>query len=131
MNSLKAILAGCVFIIVVVLCMQMVFIMVAVGYNALAKTYPLLIDISGLLKYLTGIPVFIAIMFAGGYITASVAGFKSRMKIQVHCMTVGLIATAAIMYPALENASLTMTGIIVFLLALAATAAGGLYRQKN
>ena len=69
MRSLKAIIAGCVFIVVVILLMQLLYIFVAVGYNALAKGYPFLNDISGLFRYIVGIPVFVIIMFAGGYIT--------------------------------------------------------------
>jgi hypothetical protein len=131
MRSLKAIIAGCVFIIVVILFLQLAYIFIAVAYNALAKDYPILNDISGYFRYLIGIPVFITVMFIGGYITANIAGIEDRMKVLLHCMTVGLITAGGMMYPTLENSDLTITGIAVFLLALIATPAGGLYWQKD
>ena len=131
MRSIKAIVAGCLFIIIVILLMQLVYIFIAVGYNALAKDYPFLNDISGVFRYIIGIPVFIAVMFAGGYITATIAGVKHNMKVWPHCMAVGLITAGGMIYTAMENSSLTLTGIVVFILALAATTAGGLYWQKG
>lgn len=127
MRSIKAIIAGCAFIIIVILLLQLVYIFIAVGYNALAKDYPLLHDISGSFRYLVGIPAFIAVMFVGGYITADISG----SKVIPHCLAVGFITAGGMIYSALEYSSLTMTGIVVFVLALAATTAGGLYWQKD
>ena len=131
MRSIKAIVVGCLFVIVVILLMQLVYIFVAVGYNALAKYYPLLNDISGVFRYIIGIPVFIAIMFAGGYITAAIASVDNKMTVLLYCMTVGFITVGGMMYTAVENSSLTLTGIVVFILALVATTAGGLYWHKG
>lgn len=127
MRSIKAIVAGCAFIIVVILLLQLVYIFVAVGYNALAKDYPFLHDISGSFRYLIGIPAFIAVMFVGGYITADIAS----MRVVPHCLAVGFISAGGMIFSALEYSSLTITGIVVFILALAATTAGGLYWQKD
>ena len=107
------------------------YIFIAVGYNALAKDYSFLNDIAGSFRYIVGIPIFIAIMFAGGYITANIADMATRTKVWLHCITVGLITSGGMIYPTLENAEITATGIIVFILALAATSAGGLYWQKD
>ena len=73
MKSIKAIAAGSLFIIVVILFLQLAFIFIAVAYHALAKDYAFLNDISGYFRYLIGIPVFMVIMFVGGYITANIA----------------------------------------------------------
>ncbi len=127
MRSIKAIFAGCAFIIIVMLLMQLVYIFIAVAYNALAKDYPFLNDISGSFRYLIGIPVFVVIMFIGGYITAYIAS----EKVIPHCIAVGLITAGGMIYPTLENSSLTITGMVIFILALAGAAAGGLYWQKN
>ena len=127
MKSIKAILAGSVFIIFVILLLQLVYIFIAVGYNALAKDFPFLNDISGSFRYLIGIPVFVAVMFVGGYITAYIA----TVRVIPHCIAVGLITAGGMMYSAMENSSLTTTGIVVFILALAATAAGGWYWQNE
>jgi hypothetical protein len=131
MRSLKAIAAGCLFIIVVIMFMQLAFIFIAVGYNALAKDYPLLNEISGSFRYIIGIPVFLVTMFFGGYLTATIADSRILARVLLHCFAVGLITAGGMMYSALENTNLTSTGIIVFLLALVATTAGGLYWQKN
>ena len=126
MRSIKAIVAGSVFIIIVILLMQLAYIFVAVGYNSLAKDYPLLNDIAGSFRYLIGIPLFMVIMFFGGYITADFA----REKVLLHCIAVGLITAACMIVPTLDNANLTLTGVVVFILAIGATLAGGVYWQK-
>ena len=127
MKSIKAIAAGSLFIIVVILFLQLAYIFIAVAYNALAKDYPFLNDISGYFRYLIGIPVFMVIMFVGGYITANIA----RIKVWLHCIVVSLLTTGGMMWSALENTDLTTTGLVVFMLALIATIAGGLYWQKE
>ena len=126
MRSIKAILAGSAFIIIVVLLMQLAYIIIAVVYNELAKDYPLLNEIAGSFRYLIGIPVFMAIMFAGGYITADFA----RIKVLPHCIAVGLITSSSMIIPTLENANLTVTGIVIFALAIVATSVGGIYWQR-
>ena len=131
MSVLKAIVVGCAFILVTILVLQLVYIFAAVGYNALAQDYPVLNDIVGIFRYLIGIPLFIAIMFSGGYVTANVANIEARVKVLLLCMMVGLISAGAMIFPTLESSTLTVTGIVIFILALVATTAGGLYWQKN
>lgn len=129
MRSIKAIAAGSAFIIIVILSLQLGYIFVAVGYNALAKDYPLLNEISGYFRYIIGIPVFVAIMFIGGYIAANIANMEANIKAWLHSFTVGLITVGGMMYTAMENYNLTATGIIVIVLALSASSAGGFYWQ--
>ncbi len=131
MRSIKAIVAGSAFIIIVILFLQLAYIFIAVGYNALAADYPVLNEITGLFRYLIGIPVFVATMFVGGYITANIANMDDYLKVWLHCIAVGLITVGGMMYSAMENSSLTMTGIVVTVLALSATTAGGLYWQRS
>lgn len=131
MKSIKAIVAGSTFIIIVMLLLQLVYIFVAVAYNALAKDYAFLNDVAGSFRYLIGIPVFVAIMFVGGYITASMANMTTNIKVWLHCIVVGLITSGGMLYPTLENSDITITGIVVFVLALLATTGGGLYWQKD
>jgi hypothetical protein len=128
MRSLMAIVAGSAFIIVAVLLLQLAYIFIAVAYNALAVDFPLLNEIAGWFRYLIGIPVLIATVFAGGYITASVANMRANAKVWFHGLSVGFITVGAMMYSAIGNhSSLTLTGIIVTLLALSASPAGGFY----
>ncbi len=131
MKSIKAIVVGSVFILIVILLLQLLYIFIAVAYNALAKDFPLLNDIAGSFRYIIGIPVFIAVMFAGGFITAYIANMQTRAKVLMHCMAVGLITAVCMLYPTLETSEITTTGIVVFILAIVATTVGGLYWQKN
>ena len=131
MSSIKAILAGTLFIIVVVLFLQLAYIFVAVAYNALAKDYPLLNDIVGYFRYFIGIPLFLLTVFMGGYITASVAKAQSGIKTVLHGIVLGLIVAAATLYPTLENANITTTGLVIVALALLATTSAGLYWKKT
>ncbi len=127
MRSIKAIVAGSLFIIVVILLMQLAFIFIAVGYNSLAKYYPFLNDITGYFRYFIGIPVFMVIMFFGGYITAHIA----NTRVLLHCIAVGIITAGGMILLTLQNSNLTLTGIAIFLLALAATTAGGLHWKRD
>lgn len=127
MRSIKAIVAGSFFIIVAILLLQLAYIFVAVGYNSLAKSYPFLNDISGYFRYVIGIPAFMMIMFLGGYITASIA----NTKVLLHCIAVALITTGGMILMALENTNLTVTGIIIIILAIGASTAGGMYLQRD
>jgi len=127
MRSTKAIVAGSVFIFVVLFLLGLIYMFIAVGYNTLASDFSFLKEITGLFRYLVGIPVFMVTMFAGGYITASIANMQTYLKVWFHCLTVGLVTIGGMMYSALEYSSLTLTGIVVIILALSASSAGGFY----
>jgi hypothetical protein len=126
MKSIKAIVLGILFVLVVILLLQLAYIFIAVGYNALAKSYPYLHEISGIFRYLVGIPVFVVIMFIGGYITADIAG----KKVLLHTLAVGVLTSGGMIIPTLEYANLTMTGVVVFILAVGGSVAGGWRWQK-
>ena len=127
MRSVLAIVTGSVFILFVVSLMGLIYIFTAVGYNKLAADFQFLHDISGIFRYLLGIPAFIVTMFAGGYITAHIANMHTNTKVLLHCLFVGFITIGGIMYPALGYSNLTLTGIIVIIFALISSTAGGLY----
>jgi hypothetical protein len=127
MNSVKAIISGTLFIIIGSMLIQLVYIFIAVGYNALAKDYPFLNEISIYFRYLLGIPVFIFIMYLGGYLSALIA----QKKVLLHSAIVAVIAIAAMMWPLLANANMTLTGIIVSMLSFLATLAGAWSWQRR
>lgn len=127
MKSIKAIVVGSLFVLVVMLVLQLAYVFIAVGYKMLAADFPMLKDYAGLFSYLVGIPVFMFVMFAGGYITASIANMREKLKVLFHCLAVGLITVGGMMYSALENSVITLTGIVVILLALSASSVGGFY----
>ena len=126
-NHLKAIVSGVLFIVISTIVMQLLFILIAVGYNYIAKDLPFLKDISWVFRYLLGIPVFILIMFIGGYITSSVLSSKSILDL----MVVGIIAVISMMFPLLVRADITMTGIIISVAMVVAVLLGGLYACKR
>ena len=130
MRTIKAIIVGSVFIFVTLLLLQLVYVFVAVGYIKLAAYFPFLNNITDLFRYLIGIPVYIITMFVGGYITASIANYHTNIKVWAHCLAVGLITVGGMMYSVLGNSSLTITGIVITVLALGATSAGGFYWLK-
>lgn len=131
MRSIKAIITGSVFIVVTLLLLQLAYVFVAVGYIELAADYPFLKNITGLFRYIVGIPVYMITMFLGGYITADIADVHTRTKVLFHCLAVALITVGGMMYSVIENSSLTITGIVVTMLALSAASAGGLFWLKN
>ena len=129
MRSIKAVIVGSLFIIVVGLFVQLAYVFLAVGYNSLAKTYPFLNDISIYFRYLVAIPVYFLLMFTGGYITADLA----KHKVLLHCLAVAFITIGVAMFSALENMymQLTVSGLVISILALASTLAGGWYWQRG
>lgn len=127
MNSVKAIGIGCLFVIIVGLSVQLAYLFLAVGYVELAKSWPFLNQISSYFRYIVGIPVFLLIMFAGGFIAADFA----KQKVLLHSFMVGVIMTIIMIIPLLENMELTISGIVVTVLSLISTVAGGMYQQKK
>ena len=127
MRSIKAIVVGSLFIFIVGLIIQLAYIFLAVGYNDLAKSYPLINEVGKYLRYLIGIPVVFLIMFIGGYITADIA----KKRVLLHCIIVALLTVGAMTVSALDQAELTFTGFAILILALASTIAGGLFWQKG
>ena len=133
MRSIKAIVAGSLFIVIVFIILQLAFVIIAVGYNTLAADFPFLKDITGIFRYLVGLPILIVTMFIGGYITADIADMYTNIKVWLHCFAVGFIAVGGMMYSAMGNSSLTFTGIVIIVLAISASSAGGFYwlRRKK
>ena len=127
MRSIKAVVVGSLFIVIVGLLVQLAYVFLAVGYTSLAKSYPFLNDISIYFRYLIGIPVFFLIMFIGGYITADLA----EKKVLLHCLVVAFITIGIMMTSAMENMQLTITGLVISVLALTSTLAGGWYWQRG
>jgi len=127
MQSIKAILAGTLFIIVVGLLVELAYVFLAVGYNSLAKSHPFLNEVSSYFRYLIGIPVIFLVMFVGGVITADIA----RQKVLLHCLIVACITIGVMMVTAMENMQMTLSGLVVSLLGLVTTLSGGWYWQRS
>lgn len=128
MKSLLSIISGSAFIIIASLVLQLGALLAMVAYKILAKDYPFLDDIGGIFRYLVGIPSFLLVMFVGGYISAMIA----KSKVLLHTLIVGSITTATSIFWALDYMKITITGVIVILLMLTATVAGGmLWKKRN
>jgi len=127
MNSIKAIITGVIFTVVAILLMQLVYLIVVVGYNSVAKDYPFLNDLGGTFRYLVAIPVLLIIMLIGGYLT----GLIVKTKEMFHAFVVGVITVTLMMWTALKNADLTITGIVIIILMIVATVAGGLLAKRK
>ena len=127
MKSLKAIVVGSLFIIIVGLLVQLAHIFLAVGYNELAKSFPFLHEISGYFRYILGIPVFFLIMFAGGYIAADLAEGKPVL----HSSLVALVTIAIMMLGLEEQYEVTVAGVFIFCLALVSAITGGWIWQRQ
>jgi hypothetical protein len=127
MKSLRAISAGFIFIIVSFFILQLVYMVAATFYNDLSKDYPYLIEISLLLKTLVVIPSFLAIMFLGGYLT----GVINHRKVLLHSFIVGLLASGAMMWAALNGSDFSTRGLLINGAMLIATIAGGYFRKRK
>lgn len=131
MRSIKAIIAGSLFVVVVLIILQLAYVFIAIGYNALATDFPFLKDISGIFRYLVALPILVVVMFIGGYITADIANVHTNIKVWFHCFAVGFITVGGMMYSALQNSNLALMGIVVIILALSASSAGGFYWLRD
>ena len=126
-GHLKGIIAGILFIMIATLLMQLLFILVAVAYNHIANDYPFLKEFKWIFKYLLGIPAFVSIMFYGGYITT----FIAKSKPILNSIIVGLIVMISMMWSALLNAELTITGAVISIVVIIAIVLGGLFAEKK
>jgi len=127
MKSIKAILAGSLFIIITVLIIQLAIVFLIVGYNSLAGSLPVLHEISSYFRYLLAYPVFFFVLFMGGYLTARIA----QTQILLHCLVVGIITVGLSTVAALDYMVVTSAGVVLVMLALLAIIVGGLYWRKN
>lgn len=127
MKSIKAILAGSLFIIIIILVIQLAIIFLMVGYNHLATSLPLLHEIRIYFRYIVAYPLFFVVLFIGGYLTAVI----SQTRVLLHCFLVGFITIGISMSSAVEYMDVTLTGMLMIFLALLAVMAGGLYWQRS
>ncbi|MEE9445918.1 MAG: hypothetical protein V3V19_09675 [Cocleimonas sp.] len=127
-QSFKAVLTGALFMLIASLLMKIAYIFLAATYHNLSTHFPFLSNVSGSILNFITIPMFAAIMFAGGYITAGVA----RRKTILHSFIVGLLTASIMMIIALQTpAGVTKTNIVSYIVILLATTAGGYYWKRR
>ncbi len=127
MKNIVAVLFGSLFIFVVGLTLELIFIVIAVGFVQLVKLWPFLSELGIYFRYILGIPIFILLMFLGGYITAAIA----RQQVLLNCFIVASLTIGITFTSALSYSVLTVSGTVVIILALLATVAGGRYWQRK
>ena len=112
--SIKAILSGALFIILASLAMKIIYIFL----------YPLLSHLHESIRYIIATPVFLSIIFAGGYITAGIA----RRKTLLHSFLAGILTTLVMLIVALQTTEgVTLMNIVIYVTIIIIASAGGYY----
>ena len=127
MQSLKALLAGFFYIIILGLVIQLIFMFVAMGYTELTRAYPWISAFGGYIGYAVGIVVYFLLMASGGLITASLA----KSNTLVHCFIIGASTTLLSVLSSQNNNELTYFSLVFVIAGICFTIAGGVYWNKN
>lgn len=127
MQSLKSLLAGFFYIIILGLVIQLVFMFLAMGYTELTKAYPWVSAFGGYVGYAVGIIVYFLLMASGGLLTAVLA----RTNIFAHCLTVGSSTTILSVLSSQNNDELTYLSLIFIITGISFTIAGGEYWKQR
>ena len=127
-QSIKAVLTGTLFIIIALLTMKIAYVFFASVYHNLSIDYPYLDEVNVFFRYLLAIPIFLIIMFTGGYLTAGAA----RRKTLLHSVIVGIVTVIIMMIVAAKSAAgITLVNILTYLAMILATTAGGFYWKRR
>jgi hypothetical protein len=127
MISWKALLVGCATILVLGLLVQLAFIFVVVGFNAVAGSWPQVAPWGRPLAYVSGALVYFGIMSTAGYITAEIA----RRHVLLHTFIVGALVTGASLLSSMGSGKLTAMSLVFFLSGLVFALTGGLIWQRR
>lgn len=127
MISWKALLVGCATILVLGLLVQLAFIFVVVGFNAVAAAWPPLASWGRPLAYVSGALVYFGIMSTAGYISAEIA----RRHVLLHAFIVGSLVTGASLLSSLGSGKLTAMSFVFLLSGIVFALTGGLIWQRR
>lgn len=127
MISWKALLAGSATILVLGLLVQLAFIFVVVGFNAIAASWPPLAPWGRPLAYVSGALVYFGIMSTAGYLTAEIA----RRHVLLHTLITGSLVTGASLLLSLGGGKLTVMSLAFFLSGMVFALTGGLLWQRR
>jgi hypothetical protein len=127
MISWKALLAGCATILVLGLLVQLAFIFVVVGFNAVAASWPPLVPWGRPLAYVSGTLVYFGIMSTAGYLTAEIA----RRHVLLHALITGSLVTGASLLLSLGSGKLTVMSLAFFLSGIVFTLSGALLWRRR
>jgi hypothetical protein len=127
MQSLKSLLAGFFYIIILGLVIQLVFMFLAMGYTELTKAYPWVSAFGGYVGYAAGIIVYFLLMASGGLLTAVIA----KTNVFTHCLIVGSSTTILSVLSSQNNDELTYLSLIFVITGIFFTIAGGEYWKRK
>lgn len=127
MKSVKALLIGGVFIVVSMLLFQLLYLFIVVAYNSLVQDVGLIQGLDAYLGLLLNVPVYLVIMFFGGYLTAEYA----EQRVVLHGLLLGIATSLAFLAMAVQNAELSIKGLLVIALSISAAMAGSIYWRKG
>ncbi len=112
--SIKAILSGALFIIIASLAMKITYIFL----------YPLLSHLHESIRYIIATPVFLSIIFSGGYITAGIA----RRKTLLHSFLAGILTILVMLIAALQTPEgVTLMNVVIYTTIIIVAGTGGYY----
>jgi hypothetical protein len=123
MQSLKSLLAGFFYIVILGLIIQLVYMFIAMGYTELIKVHPWVSLFGGYVGYLAGLIVYFLLMASGGIITAALA----KKNILIHCFIVGASTTMLSVFSSQNNDDLNYFSLVFIVLGVIFTIAGGMY----
>lgn len=126
MKHLKAFLAGFFFIVIFGLCIQLVFMFLAMGYVELVKVYPWVKTFGGYVSYFVGIAVYFLLMAIGGFLTASIV----KKNLVVMCFLVGISSTGLSVLSLQNFSEYTVFSIIFVVSGVLFTSWGGWYWKQ-
>ena len=124
----KALLAGVVVVVPLVLLLQFLFTSLLVGQRMVHGHYPQIEAVTGFLPYLIGFGGFLVVMLLGGYVTAAVATRNTT----AHALAVAALTTGVSLWGSISTGGIKPMTLGFFLAALLASAAGAwLWRKRN
>lgn len=127
MQSLKSLLAGFFYIIILGLIIQLIFMFLAMGYTELTKAHPWVSVFGGYVGYAAGVIVYFLLMASGGLLTAVLA----KKNILIHCFIVGSSTTLLSVLSSQNNDELTYLSLIFVVAGIFFTLAGGEYWKRK
>ena len=127
MQSLKSLLTGFFYIIILGLIIQLIFMFIAIGYTELTRTHPWISAFGGYIGYAVGIIVYFLLMASGGLLTAALA----KKNIMTHCLIVGSSTTLLSVLSSQNNDELTFLSLIFVITGILFTLAGGEYWKQR
>ena len=120
MNSIKALLFGFFYVVILGLIIQLVFIFLAMGYTELLKDYPTVEMVARIVSYIIGITVYFLLMATAGFLTASIA----KKNTTLHGIIISVSSIGLSLLSSINEDEFTWISLIFFILGVTFTLMG-------